>query len=356
MANRIFSRSRIYCWIAPMVCVLLLAACAVSGESLEEIAPSNIKIEAPPTIVITPLSARYEVVVDIANLRSGPGIEFPEVGKVSEGDIINVNGILADDNWYRLEGKEETWISAAFVSSVADPEMAETDPTQKERRDSQEAVAINTPTSTPTSRPATPTVTVTAIESTDPPTDPTKTVTPTPTPCARHLTNWVIYTVKPGDNLLDLSRLVDFSVEGIMYANCMENTRLAVGQALSLPRLSVTLTPTNTPTPTPSATPTTVLRAPVSPVRIDTPSPTATVPRGGTPSPTLTATPIRRDTLVPTATSIPFIVITLPARPILPTILPPIPRLPSIIVTPVDAPSQGATRAPLQITVLPVRP
>jgi LysM repeat protein len=81
----------------------------------------------------------------------------------------------------------------------------------------------------------------------------------TPTLCAVNAEWTDIYTVRRGDTLDGISRLVQASVTELVEGNCLLNAnRLDVGQELRVPALpSLLITPTNTPTATftPSPTP-----------------------------------------------------------------------------------------------------
>ncbi len=114
--------------------------------------------------------------------------------------------------------------------------------------------ASYTPSDTPTTTPTdTPTETLTPSDTptdTATPTDtPTETWTPLPTifvptyiptvfiptECARR-TNWVAYTVQPGDTLFSLSQRAGISLADLQAANCLANpSQIIAGQILVLP-------------------------------------------------------------------------------------------------------------------------
>jgi hypothetical protein len=94
--------------------ILLLAALACippTDTSIEETDGTSI-----PEIKVTPISGQFVVVSDIANLRSGPGVEFELVATVANGDIVVTDGLSADGDWYRLI--DGIWIGAGFLSRV----------------------------------------------------------------------------------------------------------------------------------------------------------------------------------------------------------------------------------------------
>jgi len=102
---------------------------------------------------------------------------------------------------------------------------------------------------------------------------PVRLPTPTPnlTPCGPP-SEWVLYTVQPGETLYRLAVRFQVPLYLLMQANCLTSPALTAGQRLYVPPLG---TPTATrPPPPPTETP--------SP----SPSPTATGTPTGTPSPT----------------------------------------------------------------------
>lgn len=115
---------------------------------------------------------------------------------------------------------------------------------------------------------------------------------PTPTAC-RPPAGWVRYTIRPGDNLYQISLMYGITVLQLQQANCMatNNTTIVAGKTLFVPpwaTVTVPATPTPIPsnTPTPTATPT----QPLPPTATDTPSPTATLEPTATFTPTPTST------------------------------------------------------------------
>lgn len=88
---------------------------------------------------------------------------------------------------------------------------------------------------------------------------------------------WIIYIVKPKDNLYQISNLYQTTVPQLQAGNCMGSSTLIItGQILYVPNVA-TITPTVTLTPSPTSTPT------ITPTASSTATPTHT--------PTLTATP-----------------------------------------------------------------
>ncbi|HEU0293446.1 MAG TPA: LysM peptidoglycan-binding domain-containing protein [Anaerolineales bacterium] len=105
-----------------------------------------------------------------------------------------------------------------------------------------------TPASTSTET-ATPTWTVTSTETITP----TATIpySPTPTTCALK-TYWSFLFVQSGDTLSKLARATGSTVDELMQANCLPDTRIVAGQLLYVPRppfSPATLTATFSPVP-----------------------------------------------------------------------------------------------------------
>jgi LysM repeat protein len=316
MTNKNGSEYRIFFYLLPLLYLLVSIACNLPGITPRTSEPANIPevgtntsvptiniSEATPIIVI-PVSAQLKVRGDIANLRIGPGIEYPEIGQVSAGDVITINGMVTDGTWYRLEAQQETWISSEFVSSVPVDLPAQTATAQNVTNPSPEPVNTIAPP---------------APANTVAPPAPVNTVASPQTLCLAPPANWVIYTVQPGDTLFSLSSQTGTNVDEVMRANCMENSALTVGQSLYLPRLPKTAILPDTPSPMPTASPTAV--AINTPIHTTTPLPTDTPVIIDTPTSTSTSTP----------TSIP-------------------------INTPTDTPPPVVTGAPVQTTVLPLSP
>lgn len=124
---------------------------------------------------------------------------------------------------------------------------------------------------------------------------------PTPLLCAGSVPwDWRLYTVQWGDTLFSLARRHGTTVNRVIYINCLESTRLWVGQRLYLPALPTPRPPvTATFTPVPSPSPTLPSLTPSLP-----PSPTVILTLTATPSPLppLTATSTARPTVFPSGT------------------------------------------------------
>lgn len=116
---------------------------------------------------------------------------------------------------------------------------------------------------------------------------PVRLPTPTPnlTPCGPP-SDWVLYTVQPGETLYRLAVRFQVPLYLLMQANCLTSPALTAGQRLYVPPMG---TPTATPLPPPPPPP------PPSPP----PSPTATPTLTPAPSATPTETPLPTETPSP---------------------------------------------------------
>lgn len=88
-------------------------------EPTVEPAPAINLLQLLPTA--TPMPSFVEtVVVEAANLRSGPGTSFDLISSIAGGETIRLSGKNADGSWYRLESG--AWI-AAFLIEVPATEL-----------------------------------------------------------------------------------------------------------------------------------------------------------------------------------------------------------------------------------------
>ena len=123
--------------------------------------------------------------------------------------------------------------------------------------------------------------------------------TATPIPCGAP-SGWVIYIVKPGDTLYNISQLYNITVGELQRANCLNTTIIHVGQKLYVPpwapktftpTITLTATGTNSPTATATETPTSATT--------DTPTITSVPSDTPTTEPTNTPTPVPSDAPTP---------------------------------------------------------
>lgn len=113
--------------------------------------------------------------------------------------------------------------------------------------------ALPSSTTLPTQEPTqTPTVTATATSTFTPTQTSTPTSSATPWPTATTCTPWYWwfgYIVPEGDTLSHISTLTGASIDQLMIANCLPDTRIYAGQLLYVPRLPVIITDTPTQMP-----------------------------------------------------------------------------------------------------------
>jgi multidrug resistance efflux pump len=89
--------------------------------------PTPVKAEATPTVTATPmatatpLSVQAEIIAPGLNVRSGPGMGYPVIATLAEGDIVPVFEVDSDTGWLQVQlpgGEQTGWISGkpAYVS------------------------------------------------------------------------------------------------------------------------------------------------------------------------------------------------------------------------------------------------
>lgn len=83
---------------------------ATPGTPAEATAPGQ--SEPPP--------AEVQVIVNTANLRSGPGTHYERVGAASQGQTLEVIAANADHTWFnvRLNSRDTAWIGSTVVEPV----------------------------------------------------------------------------------------------------------------------------------------------------------------------------------------------------------------------------------------------
>jgi len=104
---------------------------------ISELTPMRSEIAATATIASVtppPTSVSRPVAAAEANLRAGPGTTYDRVGSVSQNETLEIVGMTAGGDWYRL--KSGAWIAAFLVDG-----MVGTVP------------VVAAPTPTPTTRP-----------------------------------------------------------------------------------------------------------------------------------------------------------------------------------------------------------
>lgn len=193
-------------------------------------------------------------------------------------------------------------------------------PTMTASQDEAVAQAEVPPTSTPTlAATATPTAdtilsnadsaTATPLPTATPKLVPTSTPAPSGYQCGPP-TGWVLYTVRPGENLFRITLRYDVSLYQMRQANCLTGNQIYAGQRIYVPYYlepSPVETPVATPTsPSPEPPTSTPVPPATQPPPTATPEPSPTLPPPtATPAPP-TATPLPSPTSPPpTATRVP---------------------------------------------------
>ncbi len=135
---------------------LFSSVCAVIIVLACSMTPSTPITPTPLTVI--PLQGKATVVVDVANLRTGPGEGFDQAASVGRGEVLTVLGVLADKSWYLVTKPDlvgrQVWISGRFITLApaetptrAITPLPASTPTSSLR-------AVDTPTNTGTATPS----------------------------------------------------------------------------------------------------------------------------------------------------------------------------------------------------------
>jgi len=87
---------------------------AAGALSLTDLLPAPTPQAAVPTPALTPVPATATVNTG-ANLRSGPGIDYPILAGMPAGQVIAITGRNADSTWYTLS--DGSWVFAELISN-----------------------------------------------------------------------------------------------------------------------------------------------------------------------------------------------------------------------------------------------
>ncbi len=83
-----------------------------------------------PTPAPTEEAPKAEVTVAAGNVRNGPGLAYPVIGQVSQGDVLAVLGRNMPGDWLQVAwGDEPAWLSSSLVAlngDITGLEVAET--------------------------------------------------------------------------------------------------------------------------------------------------------------------------------------------------------------------------------------
>jgi serine/threonine-protein kinase len=155
----------------------MVMATTAATENTPTTTPTAIVTSTPlPPVPTVPLAAQAEVIGDVLNVRSGPGVAYAVIGQARRGTAYDVVGRDASGAWWQIccVNGDAGWVASNLVrvsgaaDAVAVVDVAPPTP----------APATNTPTVGPTAPTTLPTFTPTPTLT---PT-PTPTLTPTPTP------------------------------------------------------------------------------------------------------------------------------------------------------------------------------
>lgn len=73
-----------------------------------------------PTATLEGNWARVEA--NTLNVRTGPGLEYQQIGQVSSGDLFRILGTVIDQSWYVVEYQGGVgWLKAEFITVLGDP-------------------------------------------------------------------------------------------------------------------------------------------------------------------------------------------------------------------------------------------
>lgn len=113
-----------------IVTILITIACGSSTEvtkvaKLNTIAPKSTSTKIPPTKLSktntpkntsTPLPIAYAtVVVDLCNLRTGPGNSYSIIGSSAKNEVFTVYGINNEKSWLLIDEHKSIWIALSLV-------------------------------------------------------------------------------------------------------------------------------------------------------------------------------------------------------------------------------------------------
>jgi uncharacterized protein YgiM (DUF1202 family) len=106
------------------------------AASVVELIGGQIVVEAAaatptprPGVTAEPGTPQLRLTINIAHVRSGPGVDYPVVGSVSRGDAITVVGYADNGNWFnvQLPSGRWGWIGATVTEPVGDWTLDEVD-------------------------------------------------------------------------------------------------------------------------------------------------------------------------------------------------------------------------------------
>jgi uncharacterized protein YgiM (DUF1202 family) len=123
----------------------------VTLERSHSLTPVPISVSPPsstptPTVAFSPTPSAI-VRVEVLNVRAGPGTEYPVVGHLAAGELVEIVGRNADGTWWQIRHPrgQNGWVSGALVEA------------QGALNDVPVIAKVPTPPPTSTPRPSTPT-------------------------------------------------------------------------------------------------------------------------------------------------------------------------------------------------------
>lgn len=108
-------------------------------------------LQASPDPIATVSAVQAEIITPGLNVRQGPGVNYPAVGTVAQGEVVAITGISAAGNWLQIttQNGRSGWISAQPVYVRLSGSLAEV-PVATAPAGSQPAAGVSqsSPTST----------------------------------------------------------------------------------------------------------------------------------------------------------------------------------------------------------------
>ena len=103
----------------PLAATLLVMA-GITYYVFEDIyyrkTPSGYQVVEVPRAALIGPGARVSVLANALNVRSGPGLNYPEQSRVYYGDMLTVQASEVDWVYVRLPDRSFGWVMTCFVS------------------------------------------------------------------------------------------------------------------------------------------------------------------------------------------------------------------------------------------------
>jgi len=103
-----------------MAAAFTLALAAVAPTMAQTPAPTTAPV--PTAVPLVASTSLYATSLNfLVNVRSGPGTEYTILGKVHQGDALDITGKLADGSWLRLNfNGQEGWVLHTLFDVTGD--------------------------------------------------------------------------------------------------------------------------------------------------------------------------------------------------------------------------------------------